>query len=288
MKRMSLRIRNLSSFTMVFLLVANRATAQLPTEGVDQQWERTVISVETRVGNIDRVVGSAFVVGTTNFQSILVTAQHVIKSVSDSNRNTLIYRYRTRAGKGGIISENDLVKHGFGGWFFHPSADVACRLIMYPGDHAMIDIPTSMLLPKSQLRCGARILVPGFPRGIRSTNDFRPLFRQGIVSRIDSEEILIDAPIFPGNSGSPAVYVPVIKVNPNQFATSAIQQDMLVGVVKSVERFPWQVSGGSSTNEFSFDAMGICYLEPAERIAEVIALDDFVRLRETKPKGSRP
>src|SRR5262245_41276183 len=101
------------------------------------------------------------------------------------------------------------------------------------------------------MRCGARILVPGFPRGIRSTNEFRPLFRQGTISRIDAKEILIDAPIFPGNSGSPAVYVPVLKLNPNQFGISHIQQDMLIGVVKSIERFPWPVYGGKATNEFS-------------------------------------
>jgi len=65
---------------------------------------------------------------------------------------------------------------------------------------------------------------------------------------------------------------------------------MLVGVVVSIEQFPWRIEGGSSPDEYSLDAMGICHVELAETIAEVIFLPDFMRLRDTARalKGPKP
>ena len=96
---------------------------------------------------------------------------------------------------------------------------------------------------------------------------------------IDTNQFVIDAPIFPGNSGSPAIYVPVMKFDPQDFSVWYLSSDMLIGLVKEVIWLRTPVIGGAA-NQASQQFIGIAYVEPAERIGELILTPAFRKLGE--------
>ena len=61
----------------------------------------------------------------------------------------------------------------------------------------------------------------------------RPIVRRGMVGRADSTLVLADLFVFPGNSGSPVLYVPPFKTDSLSFGMAIVWQEMLIGMVSS-------------------------------------------------------
>ena len=84
---------------------------------------------------------------------------------------------------------------------------------------------------------GDGVFVVGFPLGLVDLELITPILRQGAIARIrgvlsgNQSEYLIDAPVFPGNSGSPVI------LRPESTYISGTQPQRnarLIGMVKSV------------------------------------------------------
>ncbi|MBC8277261.1 MAG: trypsin-like peptidase domain-containing protein [FCB group bacterium] len=104
-------------------------------------------------------------------------------------------------------------------WFSHPNAeiDLACLPLIIPiyeagGDKINI-IPSEDFACADDIFEGASVFVLGYPGAIGGAFLTKAIVRQGIISWIspvdpESNYILIDCNIFPGNSGGPVLKIP--------------------------------------------------------------------------------
>lgn len=175
---------------------------------VDPAWKKTIISIELAEGTGYRPHGTGFLVstefGTNVSERILVTARHLISSLTPEQRRLLAYRYRAKGGFTSVVKDADLVRDGAGDWVQHPRADVACRLLGTYRDGDTLATPTNLFLPVDQLRARAKVFLTRI-RQEEATLD--PAFERGVIVEI-GEPIGIKAPVRRGFDGGPAVYVP--------------------------------------------------------------------------------
>ena len=152
--------------------------------------------------------------GGRTFSTYLVTNRHVI-----SNQNApLVARYNLSSGP--AATPQPLAA----GWTEHPDADVAvtpvdARFIMSENVEFYLFIDGETALSREQandaeISEGNGVFVLGFPLQLAGEDRNYVIVRQGVVARIqdwlrgDEETFLIDASIFPGNSGGPVVTKP--------------------------------------------------------------------------------
>ena len=120
------------------------------------------------------------------------------------------------------------IYHLLGQWTVHPDPDVDVAVAPFPLDdiegnaHKVIsfksDSQTSFCedLQEMEFREGDEVYTLGFPLGLAGRDRNYPIARQGIVARIQdwydgqSDDFLIDASIFPGNSGGPVLAKPTM------------------------------------------------------------------------------
>src|SRR2546422_8689094 len=108
------------------------------------------------------------------------------------------------------ISDIDLVKAGAGPWFLSTTHDLAIRFF---GSAITSPLPTvipisAFLTDRGQLNVGADLLVLGFPLGLRGQHYEAVVARRAMVASVGAKYTLLDAFVFPGNSGGPVVYAP--------------------------------------------------------------------------------
>lgn len=127
--------------------------------------------------------------------------------------------------------------------------------------------------------------LPGFPMGLRSERYAAPSARRGMVARSGDGELMIDAFVFPGNSGGPVVYTPPIKVS-GTLQSPYVGVEMIVGVV--VDYVPFMdvaVSPQTRRPRISFEEnSGLCHAVPTDKILEVIWSVDFLKFENPLPK----
>lgn len=264
------------------LLMITLGTAEEPstTEGIDSQYLKTVVSIEVLATNQPATaVGSAFMVGHASGMVMLVTAKHVIEESNGAIRPNLGYRLNRKDGKSDIISDEHATKYA-GSWFLSSSTDVAMRFIVF--DEANSDIkvfPQSMMLNSKDVRPAARVIVAGFPLGLRSEQHAVPVIRAGVVARSDETGLLIDGFTFPGNSGGPVVYTPTIKVS-GGLKSPFINVEKLIGLVSSqISYTEAAISPQTKRPRITFeDNSGLTIVIPAQSIKELMDRDDVKAL----------
>ncbi len=188
--------------------------------------------------------------GENNYHLYLVTNRHVIEEhVGNPANGPLMVRFNLKSSAREYTAPlND--EHGKQNWHAHPNplVDVAvisingpflkaegARFSFFTSDH---DVLSRAKAKEVGLSEGDGVFVLGFPMGIVDGGQDYVIVRQGIIARIkdalDSSAVtsfLIDALIFPGNSGSPVVLKPdVLSIEGSK---QAIKQAYLLGVVKS-------------------------------------------------------
>ena len=163
------------------------------------------------------------------YEVYLVTAKHVVLPFILTNRD-LNVRLNMKANRA-ESREFPISNHperGSGTWFCHPdrSVDVAAVLINFehlnkygiePGvftsDQSAADREK---LTRLDVSAGDGIFVLGFPMGLSGVQRNYVIVRQGVIARLSemldgaSPTFLIDAFVFPGNSGGPVVLKPEI------------------------------------------------------------------------------
>lgn len=196
-------------------------------------------------------IGTGFVVGRyldtqeeqKRYNTFLVTNKHVLQ-----NKDDVIIRFGNSDHSGVLDYPVKLSDASGPTWVGNPSPDIDVAVFAINpdvlkkdtaafsyfalDDHA-IGIAEMKDIGVSE---GDAIFVLGFPMGIVSSQSIYVIARAGFIARVrdvlNSQEpaLLIDANIFPGNSGGPVVIRPEIS---SIQGTNAIGRSALIGIVKS-------------------------------------------------------
>lgn len=227
-------------------------------------------------------------VGSSGDQSMyrlaLVTNRHVIKKV----RSLFVRLNRSGASDSQIYRLPDGSSRGPHGWTTHPDNDcdvAVCLLdpsqLQRNGNefyffriNEQLTIEQARSLPVSE---GDGVFVLGFPLHMAEGQRKHPIVRQGIVARIrdwldgDSRTILIDASVFPGNSGGPVVTKPEVA---SLGGTTANNQALLIGMVSSYVAHPSDVATRPAVDRqpISYENSGLAYVVPVNVIHEAVEL----------------
>ncbi|MDB5038960.1 MAG: uncharacterized protein JWQ35_2488 [Bacteriovoracaceae bacterium] len=216
-----------------------------------------------------------------HYKVFLVTNRHVLL-----NQSLVVLRF-DNYGTGTTQFPVPLVQNNKPVWIAHSDPDVDVAILPIDGNLLYQNIGNISLfkddtdiLPlysaKAKDICeGDGIFVMGFPLGLVHQMQNFAVVRRGIISRIKdcmgghSKDFLVDAQIFPGNSGGPVVSKPeVISIQ----GTQSINGCLLLGVVSAYLPFiDIAVSKQTGRNKISFEensGLGVVY--PVDRIQEVI------------------
>lgn len=274
------------SFTKVF------SADYKPTEGIDNQWLKVVLSIE-QGKDLEKTksIGTAFLVASPKNHILLVTAKHVVTK-DGALLPYLSYRFNKSSGDSILIPNSLMEKHA-GGWIVSKTSDIACRFIAIDNDSDIMQLPFDSFLSHDLVRPGARVLIPGFPLGLRSKEYAHPIVREGIVARSDSNNIVIDGFVFPGNSGGIALYVPTLKIGGQKgvsINSECLMEEKVIGLVLSnisyVER---AISEQTKRPRVTFeDNAGLFNILPSNKILEFLnseevkKLDHFLEEKQTE------
>jgi len=264
------------SLVWIFCAITEGANNnQRKTEGIDSQWLKTLISIEVAPNNNSaRPIGSGFLVKTPKDHILLVTAKHVIIKTEGQAKENLIYRINDKKGNSCLLSDMNISRIA-GAWFFSEKYDVACRFMAFSNQHDIKAISSDYFLPSDHVRPGAPVLILGFPMGLRSEEHSSPIIRKGIVSQADGNILLIDAAIFPGNSGGPVIYSPTIIVG-GGLEVPTINKQLIIGLISQVINYTeTAISLQTYKPRITFEEnAGLAIVIPAEIISTLIQRDD--------------
>jgi hypothetical protein len=198
----------------------------------------------------------------------------VILEGSGQIKPLLTYRFNEKTNASDLLND-DLLSMNFGNWFISSNSDLACRFIPYLPNSDIIVCPYSFLLPSKLVDVTAPVVILGFPMGLRSERYATPIARHGIVARSDSGELMLDCFVFPGNSGGPVFYSPVIKVGVN-LNTPLVNSERIIGVI--IEYIPYvdvAISPQTKRPRITFEEnSGLCVATPADKIIELLGRSD--------------
>jgi len=133
---------------------------------------------------------------------------------------------------------------------------------------------------------GDRVFVLGFPMGLVASERQYVICRSGIIARIrdyledKATDFLVDAPVFPGNSGGPVVSCPAAL---SIVGTKPPEKADLIGIAKSyVPYIDVAISSQTRRPRVTFEEnSGLTAVEPVEAILETVVL------AEKRLKGRR-
>jgi len=264
--------------------------AEQTTSPLDEQFLKMVVSIErlTSLTN-GQPLGTGFILLTTNKHIVVVTAKHVVVDDSNNIRSNLAIRLNERSNTTTILTDTFL-RPIVGDWFVSKDVDLACRLITYSDSWDVKAFPLDRFLPQKRVNAGAPVVVLGFPMGLRSERYAAPVARRGMVARSGSDELMIDAFIFPGNSGGPVVYTPPLKIGGGSGGITVespyVEIEMIIGLV--VNYIPFTdvaISSQTRRPRITFEEnSGLCHAIPSDKILELLWSEDFLKFERTLPK----
>jgi hypothetical protein len=265
-------------FLILFTLInINYLIAQQQTSFFNTAWLKATVSIETKVKNKYVPIGTGFLLATFSNHIMLVTAKHVILDERDSISVNLYYRLNAIDTSSSVFEANYPPKlHVNKGWFLSDKYDVAARFISYSEKSDLTFIDSAQFLVSNNLSPAANVLILGFPLGLRSEKYSTPIVRKGIVAKSENGEIIIDAFVFPGNSGGPVLYTPPLRLGEG-LHSNLINEERLIGLVSNY--IPYQdiaISQQTKRPRISFEEnAGLCNIVPVEAIIELMKRTDF-------------
>ncbi|RDV05531.1 S1 family peptidase [Undibacter mobilis] len=188
------------------------------------------------------------------YEVYLVTARHVIEAHRKSGKTEVQVRINPKDPKTPIqqFKIPDRPNPGEATWFFHPDNDIDIAIVrvnfeaLYPlGYEPSFFLGDTNALTKArlidrQVSAGDGTFVLGFPMNLAGSQKNHVIVRQGVIARISemlegaSKTFMIDALVFPGNSGGPVVLRPeIVAIDGTKSQPSA----NLIGVVTSYKPY---------------------------------------------------
>jgi len=269
-------------------------------KAIDQNTGKYIITSKGDTSRIPyfKVIGTGIICASpdTNIRiPLLLTAKHVFNDPKKKwNPSSLRIRFSWFSNKSvgeylGIPINLKDVK-GKNLWIPHPNALVDLAVlplaisIQDAGRNSIAPVTIQDFANENDAFEGAPVLLLGYPGAVGANYWTKPIIRHGVIAHVDEARFgktpfLIDAMIFPGNSGGPVFLIPSGMSKDGSFAIGG--QSKFLGVVSSAARQIVQVeksafqfessSTDSAQSHFkSFDYMGIGIIEPAGRVKELL------------------
>lgn len=246
--------------------------------------------------NIFAVVGTGVILGIPDDQSKtpwIVTAKHVFHDPTKNwDPDTIQLRFAWFEEKG--IDEYlgikiNLKKNGKRLWTPHPNnqVDLAAMPLIIPKQEAGRDslpiIPLGNFATGADLYEGAAVLIFGFPGAVGPSFWTKALVRSGIIAWVhpsapEEQPLLIDAMVFPGNSGGPVFRIPTGIDRYGNFIVGG--KPSFLGIVSQGRRQAVPLTAGGKEIELqgpagpmkivSEDWIGVGIVEPASKVLELL------------------
>lgn len=201
-----------------------------------KQWSKCIVMIErvleeeaSKEKRELNPVGTGFVIDYKRL-NILVTCRHIaeLENISITSNTQQPQQLVTKE-----VSELHKANLSF---VFHPDSNVDLAVIPFPfrkGEEDILKIPTSLFEDFKDISEGDDVFFLGFPLGITTQRRITPLVRSGIVSlKKEDYSFLIDANVFPGNSGSPVFLRPSV-IDWKTLSIGKIKPSKLIGMVDS-------------------------------------------------------
>lgn len=213
----------------------------------------------------------------------LVTNRHVVQ-----NRTELVVRFNSPLNTGASSYSIPLSQpDGTPSWTLHPSLEVDVAVVRINIDRLKADGigPLQFINDTNALSIeqacdigvseGDGVFVLGFPMGLAGDERNYVIVRQGIIARIQdllkgtAKQFLIDASVFPGNSGGPVFTKPEAVAIQN---TKAHSRCVFLGMVSSyLPYFEFAVSEQTGRRRMMFEEnSGLGIVVPYDLIRETI------------------
>jgi len=221
----------------------------------------------------------------------LVTNKHVLQ-----NQSSVLLRFNPQDDKPATDYPAQMIDaNGKQLWTGHPNDKIDVAVIGINAPHLQQQgmkfhffTSDDMMFTKDKLKEmetteGDYIYVLGFPMGLVAADRQHVILRSGAIARIRdmfegrSSDFIIDAMVFPGNSGGPVVLRPeIVSIQ----GTKSNMNAGLIGVIKSY--IPYQdVAVSQQTNRPRIifeDNSGLSLVEPTDYIIETIA--EYEKLKQ--------
>lgn len=247
----------------------------------DDETKRVWIGTGFLYGHFDKKLDET----TKSYNVFLVTNKHVLKG-----KKRIYLKFNSANDPTSKDYAVDLVsRNGKDRWVGHiePKVDVAVlpvnanalkeELMKYAFIQSDAHVSSVAAMKTLGVTEGARVFVLGFPMGLVDKVRQYVICRAGCIARIRdllegiTKDFMVDATVFPGNSGGPVVLQPEIAAITG---TTAITKADLIGVVKSyVPYHDVAISQQTGNPRVVFEEnSGLAAVEPVDHITQTIEL----------------
>lgn len=226
----------------------------------------------------------------TSFESFVFTVRHVVERILE-NSDSVAMRF-SKNSAGSTILRQPLSKSDGPTYCFHPNieSDVAVIPLFHVMEllttqHNFKGIAFADLLQIKDLKAldcfeGDQILVVGYPYSlpqIAPRSRAYPVVRGGVISRIqdlyagESEVFLIDATVFPGNSGAPVFITPELS---HLKETKPANRSACIGLVSEYLDYRETASSDASRRArvYFIENSGLAKVEPIDKFVTTARL----------------
>ncbi len=222
---------------------------------------------------------------TSSFTVFLITNKHVLKGL----KRIYLKFNSAQDGTSKDYAASLVARNGRPYWAGHPNSDVDVVALPVNANHLQGELRkyayfrsdahvfSTEQLKESGVTEGDGVFVLGFPMGMVATDRQYVVCRTGAIARIrdwmegKAQDFLVDATVFPGNSGGPVIIRPeLVSIQ----GTKAVGRASLIGIVKSY--VPYQdfaVSQQTNRPRIIFEEnSGLASVEPVDHILETVEL----------------
>jgi S1-C subfamily serine protease len=222
------------------------------------------------------------------YEEYLVTARHVVAGHTGGDLHVRVNSSESATPAGQEFTLSNQSAPGMARWFFHPDPSVDVAIIqLNPGflkerrvhfEFFANDIfaADTEKLRSLDVTAGDGVFVLGFPMGIAGAQRNYVIVRQGAVARISemldhaARTFLLDAFVFPGNSGGPVILKPEITAIAG---TKSQATAYLIGLVTGYTPYN-DIAISTQTHQprvIFQENSGLAEVIPTDRINEAVA-----------------
>lgn len=200
-----MQVKNFCKLFFICAIIVAKSV-YLYSQWLDPQWKKSIILFEVQKGSDDFIaIGTGFLIKYHD-KDFIVTNKHI------SNNDQLFIRFNTKDNSITSLrfSIKDILEQGEIEWKVSKECDIAVIPLKIKIPNSIIDqidirsFSISLIKDWEYINEGDDVYILGFPLRIGTGDQFSPVVRSGIIALKNKPgEFLVDANIFPGNSGGP-------------------------------------------------------------------------------------